>query len=40
MSDSKVVSLYYKIEHEDSVDYSEAKPIYSDRDDFTISRSK
>ena len=36
MSDSKVVSLYFKVEHKDSIDYSEAKPIYSDQDDFTI----
>lgn len=36
MSDTEVISLYYRIEHEASVDYSEAKPICSNQDEFII----
>ena len=37
MNDPHVVALFYNIEHDDSIDYSEAQSLYCDDEQFSIS---
>ena len=37
MNDPHVVALFYSIEHDDSIDYSEAQPLHCDDKQFSIS---